>query len=503
MGKTGLSASRRPMFGEQQRFMLFLIAPAASLMLLFQVLPIVIGANASFRNWALYNPKKTWIGFDHYIAVIMDPAFLYVVLPNTFLFMILSVAGALVAGLALALLLNRPFPGQKVVQTILLVPLMVAPVVAAIMIRWIFNDQFGIVNTVLEALGFEGQPWLVQRWSAFGIILLTDIWLWTPWFTLLLLAGLQSLPKEPFEAAAIDGTTTWRVFRFLTLPMLRPVIVVCVVIRAIDAFRTFDIVWTLTGGGPGRSTELFSLYAYVHAFLNLDLGRGSAAAIIGGLIILVIGVALYRLVDRIVNAFINSALISTLATIFSLLVTVSSGYMLSRFTGPASRIWFGTIYVFRCVPYISWVLPLYFVTQSWGIYDTYTGLLLPHVAVHICFFSWLMKGFFDGIDPSMEYAAMIDGCTRWGAFIRVAVPSALPAISALAVLCWLFTWNEFLFALILTGNRVPMITVVMAQFVTEMGLRWNLMAATAVMALVPAFLVALFGQKYVIRGLRI
>ena len=84
-----------------------------------------------------------------------------------------------------------------------------------------------------------------------AIIVLTDIWLWTPWFTLLLLAGLQSLPKEPFEAAAIDGTSTWRVFRHLTLPMLRPVIVVCVVIRAIDAFRTFDIVWTLTGGGPG------------------------------------------------------------------------------------------------------------------------------------------------------------------------------------------------------------------------------------------------------------
>src|SRR6185295_1520736 len=131
------------MFGEQQRFMLFLIAPAALLMLLFQVLPIVIGANASFRNWALYNPKKTWVGLDHYYAVMSDPAFLYVVLPNTFLFMVLSVAGALV------------------------VPLMVAPVVAAIMIRWIFNDQFGIVNVVLEAIGFDGQPWLVQRWSAF------------------------------------------------------------------------------------------------------------------------------------------------------------------------------------------------------------------------------------------------------------------------------------------------------------------------------------------------
>jgi multiple sugar transport system permease protein len=207
--------------------------------------------------------------------------------------------------------------------------------------------------------------------------------------------------------------------------------------------------------------------------------------------------------DRIIEAFINSVVIATLATVLSLMVTVSSGYMLSRFRGPFARTWFGTIYVFRCVPYISWVLPLYFVTQSWGIYDTYIGLLLPHIAVHICFFSWLMKGFFDGIDPSMEYAALIDGCTRWGAFLRVALPSAIPAISALAVLCWLFTWNEFLFALILTGERTPVITVVMAQFVSEMGLQWNLMSATAVMALVPAFVLTLFGQKYIVRGLRI
>jgi len=295
-----LDHSRRR-FGEQERFMLLLIAPAALLMALFQVVPIVIGANASFRDWALYNPKKIWVGLAHYHAVITDPAFLQVVLPNTFLFMALSVCGALAIGLCLALVLNRGFRGQKLVQTMLLLPLMVAPVIAAIMMRWMFNDQFGIVNVVLEAVGIEGQPWMAQRWSAFGVILLTDIWLWTPWFMLLLLAGLQSLPREPFEAAAIDGTTSWRVFRYLTLPMLRPVIVVCVVIRSIDAFRTFDIVWTLTGGGPARSTELFSLYAYVHAFLNLDFGKGSAAAIIGAVIILVVGLLLYRLTDRVMK----------------------------------------------------------------------------------------------------------------------------------------------------------------------------------------------------------
>jgi multiple sugar transport system permease protein len=203
------------------------------------------------------------------------------------------------------------------------------------------------------------------------------------------------------------------------------------------------------------------------------------------------------------RAFFNSAVVATIATVLSLAVTVTSGYMLSRFSGPMVIGWFNAIYIFRCVPYISWVLPLYIVAQGWGIYDTYWGLILPHVAVHVCFFSWLMKGFFDGIDPSMEYAAMIDGCTRWGAFLKVALPSAIPGVMALGILCWLFTWNEFLFALLLTANNTPILTVVMAQFVHELGIEWNLMSATAVMAIVPALLITFFGQRYVVRGLRI
>ena len=207
--------------------------------------------------------------------------------------------------------------------------------------------------------------------------------------------------------------------------------------------------------------------------------------------------------EIVVRAFINSFVIATLATVLSLMVTITSGYMLSRFKGPIASTWFSTIYLFRCIPYISWVLPLYFVTQWWGIFDTYLGLLLPHIAVHICFFSWIMKGFFDGIDPSMEHAALIDGCTRWGAFRRVALPAAIPGIAALAILCWLYTWNEFLFALILTSHQTPMITAVMAQFVHELGTEWHLMSATAVMAMGPALIVTVFGQKYVIRGLRV
>ena len=205
----------------------------------------------------------------------------------------------------------------------------------------------------------------------------------------------------------------------------------------------------------------------------------------------------------VIESFVNSFLVATAATVLSLGVTVTSGYMLSRFKGWLPKTWFTSIYVFRTVPYISWVLPLYVVNASLGLYDTFAGILAAHVAVHVCFFSWIMKGFFDGIDPSMEYAAMVDGCTRWGAFCRVALPTAGPAIAALGILSWLWTWNEFLFALILTGNRTPLITVTMAQFVTELGTEWNLMSAMAVMAMLPAVVITLFAQKYVIRGLRI
>jgi multiple sugar transport system permease protein len=281
--------------------MLLLIAPAVLVLVLFQVVPILIGTNASFRDWALYDPKRTWLGLWHYRYVLSDPYFVGLVLPNTILFMTASVGLSLVLGLALALVLNRRFRGRQLVQTALTMPLMVAPVIAAMTMRWMFNDQFGIVGVVVEALGFGAPSWLAERWPAFAIIVGTDVWLWTPWFAIILLAGLQSLPREPFEAAAIDGATRWRVFRYLTLPMLRPIIVVCLVIRLIDAFRTFDIVWTITGGGPARQTELFSLYAYVEAFQNLNFGRGSAAAVVGGLIILVIGLVLYRIVDRVIQ----------------------------------------------------------------------------------------------------------------------------------------------------------------------------------------------------------
>ncbi len=278
-----------------------LVLPAFGVLVGFQIVPILIGANASFRSWSLFNPQKTFVGFANYRRILTDPLFYGTVLPNTFLFMGCSVAGGLLVGLTLAVMLNRRFRGERLVRTAILLPLMVPPVVAAIMITWMFNDQFGIANVLLEALGFEPIPWLIGRWTSLAIVVMTDVWLWTPWFTILILAALQTLPIEPHEAARIDGAGPWQLFRNITLPLLRPVLMVCIVIRAIDAFRVFDIVWTITKGGPARSTEVFSIYAYKLAFVYLNFDLGSAASLVGAAIIMVVGGVLYKALSYVVE----------------------------------------------------------------------------------------------------------------------------------------------------------------------------------------------------------
>src|SRR4029453_14016581 len=229
---------------ERTRFMLALITPAALVLVLFQVVPILTGANASFRDWTLHDPKRTWVGLANYIHVLRDAEFREIILPNTFGFMIATVWLSLFFGLMIALMLNKRFRGRWLVQSFVLLPLMVAPVIAAIMIRWMFNDQFGVVNAALEGLGIAPISWLTQRWTTFLVILLTDVWRWPPLCPLFPPPPLQSLPPGPFEGARIDAASAWRTFRYITLPMLRPVMVVCIVIGAIDAFATFEFFWT-------------------------------------------------------------------------------------------------------------------------------------------------------------------------------------------------------------------------------------------------------------------
>ena len=199
----------------------------------------------------------------------------------------------------------------------------------------------------------------------------------------------------------------------------------------------------------------------------------------------------------------NSLVVAMGTTLGSLVLGTLAGYGFARFRFRASEAVRFLVLVTRMAPRMVLVVPYFLVMQRLGLLDTYTGLLVAYVSFALPFSIWLLIGFFVDVPLDVEEAGMIDGCSRLRVLWRIVIPIAAPGLVVAAIFAFLVSWNEFLFALILTGQRTPVITVVMAQFVSEMGLQWNLMSATAVMALGPAFVLTLFGQKYVVRGLRI
>ncbi len=269
-------------------------------MLVFQIVPMAHGILISLTSFSIWNPEGGFVGLHNYVRVVTNPLFYRYALPNTFLFLVLAVGIELALGLAIALLINRRFPGQRVVKTLLVLPLLVAPVVTGLMFYWMFHSEFGLVNQILAAAGLPGILWFNRPWTAFAVIVLADVWTWTPWFVLIIYAGLQSLPPEPFEAARIDGAGVWSIFRLVTVPLLYPVLSIVVLIRSFDAFRVFDIVWTMTGGGPGNATETFGTFVYRIGYLTVNYSEGAAAAMVGAVIIMVVGIGVYGVFARVV-----------------------------------------------------------------------------------------------------------------------------------------------------------------------------------------------------------
>ncbi len=279
---------------ERNSFMVQLILPALLVIVLFQVIPIIRGIVISLHDFRLYREAAPYVGLLNYRKILLSPHFYKTVLLNTFFFVAVSLSIELLMGLGIALMYNKHFRGGKIARVIVLLPLMTPPVIIGLMFAWMFNDQFGIVNIFLSAVKLTPVPWLARRWSAFFVVILAEVWTWTPWFVLLVLAGLQAVPVPPCESAKIDGANRWQVFWYVVLPLLKPVIAVCLLIRFFDLFRSFDQVWALTRGGPARATELYSLYAYKESFVYLKFGMGSAAALIGAAIVMMVGVIMYK-----------------------------------------------------------------------------------------------------------------------------------------------------------------------------------------------------------------
>ena len=273
-----------------------LLAPSVLIALGVLIYPLWDGIRASSQFYRYGKPLRT-VWLDNYIQLWSDPQFINS-LWVTVRFVGLSVAIETVLGLALALFCLREFRGIRLLRTVLIIPMVITPVVVAIVFRLIYASDAGMLTAFSEALGGQPVEILGHPSRAFLGLVALDVWEWTPLMFLILLAGLQSLPVEPLEAARVDGAGAWRTFVDHVLPMLRSVLAVAIVLRTIDAFGTFDQVFVLTRGGPGEATRLLSIFGYDTAFKFQATGYAAALFVTMGLLVLALALAAVRLLRR-------------------------------------------------------------------------------------------------------------------------------------------------------------------------------------------------------------
>jgi multiple sugar transport system permease protein len=272
-----------------------LLAPTLLLILAVVLYPIGYGIRQSFLNFRFGHAVGS-VGFDNYRQLFNDPAFSQA-LWVTLKFVVIAVTIETTLGLGLAMLVANELPFARIARLILVVPMIITPIVVGIVFRLIYASDVGLLTTLRQDIFGGGQVFILDKgWSAFLGLVALDVWEWTPLMFLILLAGLQSLPVEPFEAARVDGAGDWRIFVDQTLPMLRSVLAVAIALRTIDAFTTFDQVFVLTKGGPGTSTQLISIYGYNTAFKFTEFGYGTAMMLTVGLFVLALAALTVRLV---------------------------------------------------------------------------------------------------------------------------------------------------------------------------------------------------------------
>ena len=271
--------------------------PALVLVGSLMVYPLVYTVLLSTRRYDLTLRGYDFVGLAHYLTVFTNDRF-WNALGRTAAFTGLSVTGSIVLGMAMALILNRDFRGARWARTAFLLPMVATPVATSLVWMMMFNPTLGVLNYFLQLVGLPPSLWVADSRLVIPTIVLVDIWHFAPFAMLILLAGLRSLPLEPFESAMIDGASRVQIFTRITLPLLRPVLVVVLMFRTIDALKVFDLIWVMTAGGPGFDSETLYVYAYNQAFKYLDLGYGSAVIVVFTAIVAGASVAWIRLRAR-------------------------------------------------------------------------------------------------------------------------------------------------------------------------------------------------------------
>jgi multiple sugar transport system permease protein len=274
-------ASISTMAGWQQRerlTALLLLAPSVLYLFAMAVYPTVYSLWLAVHNYTIYRPDMTsFAGIENFTDLIDNEVFRqsFVV---TVLFSLFSVTLEVALGLAVAVLLDRKMVGVGLLRTLLIVPVLISPVGMGLTFRYILAPTYGLLTYILKSAGIPTADWMASTTWSLPAVILVDVWQWTPFVTLILLSGMQSVSVEVTEAAELDGLTEWQKLWRIVMPLIRPVAMVVVLIRLIDSIRIFDVIFVLTRGGPGTSTEVLSVYSYVTGFTEGDMGSAAALA---------------------------------------------------------------------------------------------------------------------------------------------------------------------------------------------------------------------------------
>jgi len=253
--------------------------PAALFVLLMMIFPVFYTLFLSLNDWNMSSGgAMTFIGVQNYVDMFKEPRFWQSVV-RTFYLAGLAVAVETILGVAIAILLHRDFKGKGTMKLILLLPMVTTPVAIGLAWTLFYEPTIGLANYSLGLFGLPPLKWIASNVFVIPSIAIVDVWEWTPMIALICLAGLAGLPQEPFESAHVDGVRGFQMLRYITLPLLSPTIIVAVVLRAIDALKTFDIIYVMTTGGPGYASETLNIYAYNLGFGYFRFGAASAALV--------------------------------------------------------------------------------------------------------------------------------------------------------------------------------------------------------------------------------
>ena len=273
---------------QKNRFILLMLMPATILLVGLTLFPFIVSFILSFTDYSLLRPGQTkFIFLENYIELMKTDDF-WIALRVTLVFTIFAVFIQVVLGVMFANLLHHETRNISFLRTIYLLPLAITPIAATFTFRLMFNPSLGVLNYFMKVLGLPPQAWLASPSTALISLIVVDTWQWTPFILLICLGGLASLPNEPFEAAKVDGANSWQVFSKITVPMLYPFISLALLFRSIDAFKTFDIIYVLTSGGPGVLTRTLNLYAFKHGIEFLSMGYAGSIAIVMLIITIVV-----------------------------------------------------------------------------------------------------------------------------------------------------------------------------------------------------------------------